>query len=311
MVLQAPALTAAVFQALGAKAGVVAGEITGLLQVCIGRIFERSDRRFELGQNRRQRRVLANLGEAHDVGAGLPDGEAKRAAQHLGLTRHVFDKCITILADGIAHEDKLLDAGRALYAQRQDRDEMPGASHGHDGERVGILDEIVIGPVPQPIKGLEHLFTPAGAIEQAVPVGFERVEAGARGDELHPITGRLDQEPHRRRRLCRIGLGGCLEVEQRGRERKRRHQRRSLIGQVRCSSSKLRAKYRRGRTRPREEAIEDALMCVAARALLDEIERRRPAELMQYEKEIRRGPPMLRTHRRQIASRCRRTRSGC
>ena len=72
------------------------------------------------------------------------------------------------------------------------RDEAAGTTTGDD-EKTAILfvtcpsGQEVIGPMPDPVEGLEDVRVAGCLLEQGVPFGFKGLEAGARGDHLELI----------------------------------------------------------------------------------------------------------------------------
>ena len=77
------------------------------------------------------------------------------------------------------------------------------------GSLIGRRGEVMIAPVPVPIEGLEDLAPAPRAPEGVVPIGLERVKAGAVGDEREgAASGAASKSAASRLMALTSGAGG-------------------------------------------------------------------------------------------------------
>ena len=148
----------------------------------------------------------------HDIAPAL--------AQHCGLVRQLGDQDVAILADGLSHPAQHFEATAGHQDQRPQANQPALAVGRHDGERCcGGLGgrQIVIGPVPVPIEGLEQVRVATRAGQQSVPLRLEGIEAGA---VAHDGDGEC-RRPAVGRKGCGLRRGGLVQPQALGVDVKR------------------------------------------------------------------------------------------
>ena len=127
---------------------------------------------LESDRTRRNRRKIGVRSGAQKI-----VGRAhRRQSVDIRINQHV-----TVLADRIAHPERLGNAADAFADEWPNHDQSAIAAAGHDRKvepwyAAARRAEIVVCPVPAEIERLEDVRWSGGANEEVVPLGFKGVE---------------------------------------------------------------------------------------------------------------------------------------
>ena len=201
--LQSAHEAAAVLAGLGAVALLVGGEIGCAGEIEEGRLLRARALEADLPKERGNGSVRAHLAQDDGIGAELGGDEMPGGAHEAGGIGPALAERVAVLADGLTHPAQQAETGEALAHERPQHHEPPLAAHGDDGERKArppTRVEIVVGPMPAPVEGLERLGVAAGPAEEVVPFRLERIERGPLADDGDGGAGR-----HRRGAYGKLG----------------------------------------------------------------------------------------------------------